>query len=61
LQERKLFGGLVNVAYDPCYHQACDTVDNINTQGYSVLAKAAAYALEQLALKDNLRQYLNGN
>merc|ERR1712130_546298 len=28
--ERKTFGGLANAAYDPCYHQACDTIDNVN-------------------------------
>eukprot|EP01112_Ceratiomyxa_fruticulosa_P022260 TRINITY_DN8092_c0_g2_i7.p1 TRINITY_DN8092_c0_g2~~TRINITY_DN8092_c0_g2_i7.p1 ORF type:complete len:125 (-),score=25.05 TRINITY_DN8092_c0_g2_i7:56-430(-) len=24
------YGGLMNVAYDPCYHLACDTLQNIN-------------------------------
>lgn len=29
-EEAALFGGTAGQAYDPCYHAACDTVDNIN-------------------------------
>ncbi len=27
------WGGTVGVAYDPCYHAACDTIDNVNHDG----------------------------
>merc|ERR1712000_498621 len=27
---RTKFGGLANTPYDPCYHQACDTIENVN-------------------------------
>ena len=28
--DARLFGGVAGRPNDPCYHQACDTVDNIN-------------------------------
>ena len=27
--ERQMFGGWANAAYDTCYHQFCDTIENI--------------------------------
>ncbi|KAK4141453.1 peptidase-like protein [Dichotomopilus funicola] len=36
--------------YDPCYHQACDTLDNIDWDALTVNAKSAARALATLAL-----------
>jgi hypothetical protein len=44
MDERHLFGGLANSAYDACYHEPCDDMYNINTAGYSQMARAAAYA-----------------
>ncbi|KAK2616529.1 hypothetical protein QQS21_000572 [Conoideocrella luteorostrata] len=35
---------------DPCYHLACDTIDNINWDAFTVNAKAAARAAAQFAL-----------
>ena len=29
-EEAELFGGTAGVAYDPCYHQACDDIDNLD-------------------------------
>ena len=29
-EEATLWGGTAGQAYDPCYHQACDTIDNVN-------------------------------
>ena len=31
-------------AYDRCYHQACDTISNINSVGLDQLADGAAHA-----------------
>ncbi|MEU7854342.1 hypothetical protein [Nonomuraea sp. NPDC049141] len=35
--------------YDPCYHLACDTYDNVNTTLLDQLADGAAYATETFA------------
>ena len=42
-------GGVPNVAIDPCYHQRCDTVDNLNHFAFEQIGKANAVVLEQLA------------
>jgi Zn-dependent M28 family amino/carboxypeptidase len=44
-----LYGGTAGVAFDPCYHQACDTIDNINMTGLSQMSDAAAHATWRLA------------
>ena len=38
------------MAYDRCYHQACDTINNLNSQALSELGDAAAHATLTLAL-----------
>jgi Zn-dependent M28 family amino/carboxypeptidase len=40
--EVALFGGTADVAYDVCYHQACDIRTNINRQGLIEMSRAAA-------------------
>lgn len=35
---------------DPCYHAACDTTDNINTEALTINSRAAARAAARLAL-----------
>jgi len=57
--ERTLFGGVANAAYDPCYHQACDTVDNISEFILEDMTKAAASVLETLAYEKDLVSFLN--
>ena len=50
----KPVGGLhtgTGVEQDPCYHQACDTIDNPNPQTLTINAKAAAHVLSILATK----------
>ncbi|KAJ4286697.1 hypothetical protein N0V90_012949 [Kalmusia sp. IMI 367209] len=50
----KAVGGLhtgTGVEQDPCYHQACDTIDNPNPTTLTVNAKAAAHVLSILATK----------
>ena len=39
-----LYGGEPGVAFDECYHQACDTLDNINQEILDVNADAVALA-----------------
>ncbi|KAF2265432.1 aminopeptidase-like protein Y [Lojkania enalia] len=50
----KPVGGLhtgTGVEQDPCYHQACDTIDNPNPTTLTINAKAAAHVLSILATK----------
>jgi aminopeptidase Y len=48
--EAGLWGGTAGVAYDPCYHQACDTYDNVNLSALDVNSDAIAYATLQVAM-----------
>lgn len=38
------YGGTAGVAYDPCYHQACDTIDNLSLGTLDVMSDAVAHA-----------------
>jgi Zn-dependent M28 family amino/carboxypeptidase len=59
-EQPKLFGGTAGVAFDPCYHQACDTVKNVSKRGLSQMSDAVAdavhlYAFDLGALKGGKR------
>ncbi|MEU6999798.1 M28 family peptidase [Nonomuraea sp. NPDC046570] len=43
------WGGTANRAFDPCYHQSCDTVSNISDTVLDRAADASLYALWKLA------------
>ena len=43
-EQAALFGGTAGAAYDPCYHQACDTINNVDLPGFEAMADAAAHA-----------------
>jgi Zn-dependent M28 family amino/carboxypeptidase len=43
-EEAQLWGGTAGEAYDKCYHQACDTYDNVNLTALDVNADAVAYS-----------------
>ncbi|WP_062356373.1 M28 family peptidase [Herbidospora yilanensis] len=47
--QAEVYGGTANRAFDPCYHKACDTIENVNRQVLDVSADAVAYIVEQLA------------
>lgn len=49
-EEQQLFGGTAGQPLDPCYHQACDTVNNLNLKAFGEMKDAAADTLYQLAL-----------
>ncbi|CAF1487581.1 unnamed protein product [Rotaria sordida] len=51
-------GGIAGAIHDPCYHQACDSIQNINVFVYEKMVQAAAYVLEYLARQDDLKQWL---
>jgi Zn-dependent M28 family amino/carboxypeptidase len=44
-----LYGGTAGVDFDACYHQACDTIGNLNTKALAELGDAAAHATLVLA------------
>jgi Zn-dependent M28 family amino/carboxypeptidase len=43
------FGGAADRPYDPCYHQACDTLANVNVRVLGQMADAAAVVALRLA------------
>jgi Zn-dependent M28 family amino/carboxypeptidase len=44
-EEAALFGGTAGVAYDACYHQACDTIANVNVDAIDHNSDAIAHAI----------------
>jgi len=52
MEGRFSYGGFANSAYDPCYHAACDTYQNVNQQVLQEMANVTAtisYTLGQLS------------
>jgi Zn-dependent M28 family amino/carboxypeptidase len=43
-EEAAIYGGTAGLAYDPCYHQACDDIDNYSAVALSQMSDAAAHA-----------------
>jgi Zn-dependent M28 family amino/carboxypeptidase len=48
------YGGTAGVAYDPCYHQACDTFDNNNSVALDQMSDAIAHATITFAQNTSL-------
>jgi Zn-dependent M28 family amino/carboxypeptidase len=48
-KQAKIYGGEAGIAYDACYHQACDDIANVNDQGLIELARGAAYVTYVMA------------
>ncbi len=44
-QQAELFGGQAGVAYDPCYHEACDDLSNISMEAFDVNIDVIANAV----------------
>ena len=49
-QEAATWGGTAGVAYDPCYHLACDTYDNNNDTALAINADGVAFATLTFAM-----------
>ncbi len=49
-EQEDAYGGTAGEAYDPCYHQACDDITNLNTNALHELGDAAAHATGVLTL-----------
>jgi Zn-dependent M28 family amino/carboxypeptidase len=56
-QQAVTYGGTAGIAYDPCYHQACDTYANNSDSGLDSMSDAAAHVVLTLSrLKIDVRQ-----
>ncbi len=51
-------GGIAGADQDPCYHLACDSIQNINVFAMEKMVQAAAYVIESLGREDNLKTWL---
>ncbi len=40
-----VYGGTAGIAYDPCYHEPCDTLANVNLQAIDQMSDAVAFAV----------------
>jgi len=49
-EQAATYGGTADAPYDPCYHQACDDITNLNTNSFSELGDAAAHATAVLTM-----------
>jgi Zn-dependent M28 family amino/carboxypeptidase len=49
-EQASLFGGVAGEPYDPCYHLACDTFDNVSLEVLEQNADAVAYATLRFAM-----------
>jgi hypothetical protein len=55
MPERTTYGGFANAQLDPCYHQSCDTVENVDGVVLGQMARSAASVVYALASNENLR------
>ena len=53
-EEAAIWGGTAGMAYDPCYHQACDTYANNNDYALEQNSDAVAYAVLNYAMNTSL-------
>lgn len=51
--QQKKYGGTAGISYDPNYHQAGDTVNNIHKGAFLTNARGAAYAAAEYARSTN--------
>ena len=48
-EEADIWGGTAGEQYDPCYHLACDTIDNVSLEALDVNSDAIAFATLEFA------------
>jgi len=56
---RSIYGGLANTAFDPCYHDYCDSFDNISEESITTMASAAYHVMTRLATNAKLVQQIS--
>jgi Zn-dependent M28 family amino/carboxypeptidase len=44
-EQEAIWGGTAGDQFDPCYHQACDTIDNLSLEALDVNSDAIAFAM----------------
>jgi Zn-dependent M28 family amino/carboxypeptidase len=49
-EQAAVYGGTAGVAYDPCYHQACDTIANLSATALNQMSDATAHATLTFAM-----------
>lgn len=49
-EQAAIYGGTAGEQYDPCYHLACDTYDNISLEALDQMSDAAAHAVLTFAM-----------
>jgi Zn-dependent M28 family amino/carboxypeptidase len=49
-EEAQVYGGTAGAPYDACYHQACDTINNLSPAALNELGDAATHAVYTLAV-----------
>ena len=53
-EEAAIWGGTAGEQFDPCYHLACDTFDNISLHALDVNSDAVAYSILEFAMRKDL-------
>ncbi|HSK55648.1 MAG TPA: M28 family peptidase, partial [Jiangellales bacterium] len=48
-EQEAIWGGIAGEQYDQCYHEACDTIDNVNMEALDTNVDAIAFAVLSLA------------
>ncbi len=48
-EQAAIWGGTAGNQFDPCYHLACDTVDNVSSEALDVNVDAIGYAIYNMA------------
>lgn len=49
-EEAAVYGGTAGEQYDPCYHQACDTFDNVDLEALGQMSDAIAHSVVTFAM-----------
>ncbi|KAL3492221.1 hypothetical protein BJX62DRAFT_236450 [Aspergillus germanicus] len=49
-QEQAMFGGVTGDWYDPCYHQLCDDLGNVNATAWEINSKLVAHTVATYAV-----------
>ncbi|HEU4451335.1 MAG TPA: M28 family metallopeptidase [Gaiellaceae bacterium] len=52
-EQAAIYGGMAGVAYDPCYHQACDTIANVSTTAIDQMSDAIAHSTLVFAMTNS--------
>ena len=59
LSEAQTYGGLAQVAFDPCYHLPCDGLLNIDSAMLYKIAKVTAEVLSTLADQRDVKSWIS--